>query len=137
MPEGIPYASTNVVAGAGLELNYIGRHCYAMSGNMEATTASQIALLFTTGSEYIVGEFQFNGFVQLSNVSVRQGSIEITVNSIPVSNMIVSDANEDMPGSETQKILLPPYTVVQCNVVATSGDSDNFATVTFIGKVYK
>jgi len=137
MPEGIPYASSNVIAGAGLELNYIGQHCNAMSGNMVATTASQIALSFTTGSEYIVGEFQFNGFLQIDDVSVRQGSIKISVNNVVVSNLIGGDAVLRAPGSVTQKILLAPYTVVKCEVVAAADDADNFATVTFIGKLYK
>jgi len=110
--------------------------CYAYSGNVEAKTASQTVLTFSTNSEYIFGEFQLNGFLQLSNVSLRQGGMSIKINNVFVAQLQVSDANEDAPASVTQKIIIPPFSEVVVDLVASSDDSDNYATVLFVGDVY-
>ena len=122
--------------GGSLGLSTIGSHCYAFSGNIEATTASQTVLSFQTGKGYIVGEFGFNAFVQASNVSVRQGALTISINDVSVAVLLTGDANEDMTSHIPQKILLPPYSFVECKAVAEADDSDNFATVIFTGRVY-
>ena len=87
---------------AGKGLTVIGDHCYAYSGDIEATTASQTALEFATGKGYILGEFTFNGFIQIDNVSIRQGSVSYVFNNVVVSNQITADANEDSPADVKQ-----------------------------------
>lgn len=118
-------------------LSTIGEHCYAYSGNVEATTASQTVLSFATGKGYIIGEFTFNGFIQVDNVSIRQGAITLVFNNVIVANQLTGDANEDMKADVKQKVLIPPNTFVEAKVVAASGDSDNFATVIFVGRSYE
>ena len=110
------------------------KRAFAYSGNVEAKTDSQTVLTFQTNSEYIFGEFTFNGFIQVDNVSIRQGAI--TINNVIVANQITGDANEDMIAYVKQKIIIPPFSEVTCAVIASSGDSDNFATVLFTGDVY-
>ena len=127
--------SGDTVSGNALQFTNDNKHCYAFSGNIEAKTASQTALSFVTYSEYLIGEFTFNGFIQVDNVSIRQGAITIKLNDVIVANQITGDANEDMSGSIIQKIIIPPFSRVICEVIASSGDSDNFGTVIFTGKV--
>jgi len=124
------------VAATGLGIRYIGKHCYAYSGRLEATTAGQTGLDFTTGSGFIVGEIQCNAYLQYDNVSLRQGAFKISFNDLPISELTASDANEDMPASVTQKVLIPPLTKVTVETTASSDDSDNYATLTLIGRVY-
>ena len=59
MPEGIPYSSTNVIAGVGKDLNYIGDRVYAYSGYVSFSNSEKTLLEFTTGSEYIVCDAQY------------------------------------------------------------------------------
>ena len=123
--------SGDTVSGNALQFTNDNKHCYAFSGNIEAKTASQTALSFVTYSEYLVGEFTFNGFIQVDNVSIRQGAITIKLNDVIVANQITGDANEDMSGSIIQKIIIPPFSRVICEVIASSGDSDNFGYYTY------
>ena len=127
--------SGDTVIGEALQFTNNNKHAYAYSGEIEAKTASQTALSFFTNSEYLIGEFTFNGFIQVSNVSIRQGAITIKLNDVIVANQMTGDANEDMIAYVKQKIIIPPFSRVVCDVVASLGDSDNFATVVFTAKV--
>ena len=128
--------SNAIFTGPQKGLTTIGNHCYAYSGNTEASTSSQTVLSFATGQDYIIGEFTFNGFIQVDNVSIRQGAISLVFNNVIIANQLTGDANEDMIAYVKQKVLIPPNTFVEAKVVAASGDSDNFATVIFVGKTY-
>jgi len=139
MPEGIPYASSNVVAGTGLELNYIGKHCYAYSGTFAANTTAATALKFTTGNQYIVGEFQLNAAVNTTNPALGTRTLGIIAfNSITVSIIKGTFSNpSSAPSSAKQKVIIPPYTQVTVTIDASADESAQFATVTFSGKIYK
>tara|TARA_R110000822_G_scaffold296968_1_gene419502 strand:- start:136 stop:561 length:426 start_codon:yes stop_codon:yes gene_type:complete len=121
-------------AGIGSSLNYIGNHVYANSGTYEASTSSQTVLEFTTGNNYIVGTLQLNSAVQFSNASVRQSAAKISYDSQTIA-LIVGSA-EDAPVSQTTDILIPPFTNVKVEVISAQGDSDNFTTVSIVGRVY-
>jgi len=59
MPEGVGYGGSNVVAGAGKDLNYIGNHCYAYSGSIANDGSNETTLLeFQTSKKYIKGTVQ-------------------------------------------------------------------------------
>jgi len=139
MPEGIPYASSNVVAGAGLELNYLGRHCFAYSGKIAASTGPLNALVFTTGSGYIKGEFQLNAAVDISSpTSVRQTTLEVRFNKVTISAIRAGvEADDQTAQSERQKVIIPPYTVVQCIVDSSETTALMDVTVTFRGRVHQ
>ena len=120
--------------GTGNTLNYIGNHAYANSGTYEATTSSQTVLEFTTGNNYIVGTLQLNSAIQFSNVSLRQTDAKISYDSQTVA-LIVGSA-EDAPVSQATDILIPPFTNVKIEVISAVDDSDNFVTVSIVGRVY-
>jgi len=136
MPEGIPYASSNVVAGAGLELNYIGEHCFAYNRVAVSTTAVN-QLEFVTGSGYIVGKIQCNGAVDMGNVDRGQvTAFQIQFNGIPILQLKTETETEDYVATVSNDVVIPPYT----NVTITA-DSDGanfgFTSVSFTGRVYK
>ena len=121
-------------SGIGTSLNYIGNHVYANSGTYEASTSSQTVLEFTTGNNYIVGTLQLNSAIQFSNVSLRQTAAKISYDSQTVA-LIVGSA-EDAPVSQATDILIPPFTNVKIEVISAVDDSDNFVTVSIVGRVY-
>jgi len=94
MPEGIPYSSQNV-ASAGKELNYIGSHCYAYSGEVSVDNTETNLLDFISGKEYIIAKVQigskaaesddyefkiyFNDIVVFSNTFHQQGATYVDI----------------------------------------------------------
>lgn len=140
MPEGIPYSGSNVVAGAGLELNYIGKHCYAYSGKYGANVTRQTMLSFTSGKQYIVGILQLNACQDDDDADKGSPTIaEIFFNGIGIS-LIKAEAQSgsgtDMPSSQTQKLLIPPFTTVLVQMEADDNQADEHATITFVGRLY-
>ena len=121
-------------AGIGSSLNYIGNHVYANSGTYEAKNTTQTVLEFTTGNNYIVGTLQLNSAVQYSNASVRQSAAKISFDSQIIA-LVVGSA-EDAPVSQATDILIPPFTNVKVEVISAQSDSDNFTTVSIVGRVY-
>jgi len=130
MPEGVGYSSSNVIAGAGLELNYIGNHCYAYSGQVVATGGGEGTLLsFTTGAETIVGELCFTENERGSNSIELKGFI---------NGIRVIDSEYDASPMETRHVfplLFPPYTVVL--LIFAAGGTNINGTAWFVGKTYK
>ncbi len=123
-------------AGVGSSLTYIGDHCYANSGAItveDSGNAGTTLLDFTTGNAYIVAEIHmFND--QANALSVRQSAAKISYDSQTIA-LIVGSA-EDAPVSQTTDIHIPPFTNVKVEVISAQGDSDNFTTVSIVGRVY-
>jgi hypothetical protein len=137
MPEGIPYASTNVVAGAGLELNYVGNHVFAFSGGIItlAGNADATMLDMVTGSEYIVGDFVFFAAVDPNLTGGVKTQFKLTLNGVKVAEVDADTSQEDMQTYIRFPIIIPPYTNVK---VVNEASGDGFATyATFSGKVYQ
>ena len=125
------------VAATGLGIRYIGEHCYAFSGTFAATADPQTTLEFTTGTGYIVGELQLNAAVNSTNPASGSATLAlITFNGVTVA-IIKSEANvDDLPNTVTQKVLIPPYTRLVITIESNDDSSSQFATVTFVGRVY-
>jgi len=138
MPEGVVYSGSNAVAGVGTQLNYIGKHCFAHSGMFESAGSQQTALEFTTGNKYIVGTFQWNGFIKSDDPTVgNNSSILIFFNNILVSMMKVDTASEDnFSSGNVETFIIPPYTVVKVGLDASTDDSGLKGGVNFHGEVY-
>jgi len=139
MPEGVGYSGSNVVAGTGKELNYVGEFAYAMSGPIQIAGGSNtIHLEFTSGNKLIVGKFTFFGGAIPANTGIGTLSIfRIRVNG-NTSNLIkVETTSEDMPSVITIPFLIPPYTTIQ--IAAENGDSTTNMVVesNFVGRVYE
>jgi len=138
MPEGVGYASSNVVAGAGLDLNYVADRVFAYSGLHAASTAQSglQVLSFTTGNKVIVGEMQLNAEVDDDDPTLGGAStLMISINGIKVSLLKADGELERAPSSQTQRLVFPPYTVVECILDSGQGGGDHYASVTFVGKV--
>jgi len=136
MPEGIPYASSNVIAGAGLELNYVGDHAYAYSGM--STASAQTLLEFTSGSKLIVGTITCAGSIPNNGGGIANGDISaftLSMNGVEVARMKTDTAQEDMPTYAEYAILIPPYTAVKLTV--NSSGTQGVTSAMIIGKVHQ
>jgi len=126
-----------IPAGTGASLNYIGNHAYGYSGGFEATTANQTMLSFVTGGSYIVGQLQFNGSIDTSNIG--GGSLSactVKVDSQVIAILKITGSSETAPYSLTQDLILPPYSKVDV-IVVSSADAPGFdSTASITGRVY-
>jgi hypothetical protein len=137
MPEGVGYSGSNVVAGTGLELNYVGEHCYAYSGMLAVSGSVQTHLNFTTGKNLILGKLYCNGAVDMSDVARGQETaFQIKVNGVIIAQLKTSSETDDNNPTIWNDLLFPPFTNVQVTCIS---DAANFGEtcVTFTGKVYK
>jgi hypothetical protein len=133
MPEGIPYSSQNV-ASIGKELNYVGSHCYAYSGEVSVANTEINLLDFVSGKDYITAKVQvgskagenedfvfkiyFNGTVVFSTLFNNQGTQYVDVaNSIP--------------------IIIPPLTNVQMSLDNIADSDTRVWTVGLTGKLHQ
>jgi len=130
MPEGVGYSGSNVVVNTGLELNYIGAHCYAYSGQKVATGGGDATLLsFTTGAQTIVGELCFTENERGSNAIELQGFI---------NGIRMLDYEYDASPMDTRivyPLLFPPYTVFEFRFIAQGSNING--TAWFVGRVYE
>jgi len=129
------------VVQTGLDISYIGKHCYAYSGLHVATQGFVTHLSFTTGSGYIRGIIQLNGAADDDNPSQgEEATCNIYFNDVSVS-LIKADPTGsgsagNAPSSITQDVLIPPFTKVVCIVDTGAAESDRYTSVTLIGRVY-
>jgi hypothetical protein len=138
MPEGIPYSSANIVVGTGLELNYIGEHCYAYSGGKGSTENEQTYLLFTSGNATIVGELTVSGGVEFSGPTVGVTSAwKLQMNGIVVGLYKTDTIEEDQPPAIVVPIIIPPYTLVQVSAYTSDNNSDKLNSCSILGRLYK
>jgi len=131
-----PDAST---ASTGLSLRYIGDWAYASSGAFNSTTAEQEVLNFTTGSGFIVANFQFNGVVCNVNSSCVGGgaasAFTIKFNEIIVAKLKTETAQE-LWHTVKNELIIPPFTSVTVDIISTQNDSSFDSTVNMVGRVY-
>jgi hypothetical protein len=139
MPEGIPYASSNVIAGVSPDLTYVGSQCYAYGGLFDSATSEFTILEFTTGNDVIVGEFVLNGSVLFTGDSHLGGNnaFKIKLNGLAVSTTKIDTTGTDvgMPMTNIQPMVLPPYTNVVLSAISGENSSTEQISAFFIGKV--
>jgi len=131
MPEGIPYASANVVAAAGKELNYIGDHCFAYSGAFTmASAATEYSLLeFTTGNKTIQAWVAFRNVTLNTN---NNTTAKWYMNNVLVLQVELESSETASPGW-VGRLIIPPYTAFK-----QTGQSDGSGIITlgtFTGKM--
>jgi len=138
MPEGVGYSGSNVVAGAGLELNYIGRHCYAYSGGKGSIDASVTYLEFTSGNFMAMTELTVNGAVEFSGPTTGLTTAwKLEMNGIVIGVYKTETNEEDMPSTLVIPLLIPPYTAIKVTALVSSTNSDFLNSCSIIGKLYK
>ena len=133
MPEGIPYASTNVVAGAGLELNYVGKHVYAYSGEITFQNAGTDALVFTTGNNPMV----LNMMVMTNDTDADDFVYNLTLNEVSIAKArftAIGMSSLTLP-IQLLNIVVPPYTNVKLKFKNQTDDTAHTAYGILTGKV--
>jgi len=135
MPEGIPYSGSNVVAGAGLDLNYVGNFVFGYSGIVTVQN-SPIALLESqTGGEIIVCKIG----IFTPQASSNNGEIVVTLNGITVVAFETLNTTQDdyLNGFAPIDLLIPPYSQLKITAVNTASSSSMDWCATLVGKLYK
>jgi len=132
MPKGVGYGP-NYTASTGLELNIIGEHCYAASGEIQDAAsggANAVLFNFTTGNYYVVAIIDFANNISVNN----QTFLELTFNGVEVMAF-----DNDLEGTFQDQpvkldVLIPPYTVVSMKWGANA-TKEGFAFLS--GRIYK
>jgi len=135
MPEGVGYASSNVVAATGLELNYIQDRVFAYSGDIAcSSTTYETHLDFTTGNQPLRITIVCIGGTVAANVASGELMIFRTrFNGIDVANVSVKNDTNEGFGSQTFDMIVPPYTSI--NVAARANGDTATSNVVITGKV--
>jgi len=130
MPEGVGYGS-QFTASVGFNLNIIGRHCYAYSGEVGHDSGESDLLNFRSpANSYIVAWF---GFDDISNIS-DDIQYMVRMNEGRVWSFITTETPER---SETgRQLLIPPGTHVRCTGNRKSGSGTAYSYATISGRVY-
>ena len=122
---------------AGKHLNIIGDYCYAYSGEITSTTAAQTLLEFSTGKQMIIGTLQINGPVDDDTPTVGATSAsQVFLNGIKLGIIKTDTKDEDQPGTERWKLLLPPLSTLKVTMVSDNNEADRYASMSFVGRVY-
>ena len=125
------------IASTGPGIRYIGGHCYVFSGDIPAQNSLSTRLEFVSGSGYIVGELQFNGYVDDANITAGQiGGATISLNDIVIATLKNDTISEDMPSLVTMKMVIPPQTKVEVQCIAGDTDVNAQGSLIFTGRVY-
>jgi hypothetical protein len=122
MPEGIPYSSTNVIAGAGQDITFVGKRVFAYSGLIDYdNSGNQTMLDFDSGSDLIIAEFTFS-----YNARVMGGADlgwQISLNGVPVWTSVIESQSPAYMDVNLVPLVLPPYTKVLVEMVNPAGSS--------------
>jgi len=134
MPEGVGYGPQNT-ASTGLNLNYIGSHCYAYSGDINSSSLTARLLDFTTGKGYIfVKTLKMN----ITGVTVSSANYSFTVKfngqTILTEFYTNPNAGRQLADSDNHYLIIPPFTNVTVDFLSSSGEKTS--CVTLAGKVY-
>jgi hypothetical protein len=123
------------IASTGKGIRYIGKdHCYAFSGAVSATNAYATILEFTTGSGFILAQFQCE---IAHDYTGDNQSFRFHFNDVIVQHYVVTGAVPNGFGASTPVIfLIPPFTkvLVDGRNESSADPYDRFVTLT--GRVY-
>ena len=131
MPEGIPYASSNVTASTGLTLNYVENRVYGYSGSKglgDANTETTM-LEFTTGKEAL------DVVVDSRSVSKDTGDNQTTKWYFNGELVLQGESDSSKTGLQgwIGRLIIPPYTHYKSTCQATGGG--NSALNTIVGDI--
>ena len=132
MPEGVDYASTNVTAGIGLELNYVQDRVFAYSGIFTPDGTNESTMLsFKTGEKTIEGMFQF--FYATDTKQEQDALYQVKINGLPIAKFINDyDIREGTHPPVPIPVIIPPYTSIEATCKMAS--SAQTQAVIFTGK---
>jgi len=132
--------SNAVFGGGSKNLVYIGDHVYAYSGKFSSSTTSQTMIEMVTGKGYIIAKIQCNGAIaDINSSTVGNGAnttFTISMNGIIVARIKTDTANEDMPPTVMNELIIPPYTNLTVASIGTENDDNLTPSVNIIGRIY-
>ena len=132
MPEGVDYASANVTAGTGLEINYVQDRVFAYSGVFAPDGANESTMLsFQTGDKTIEGQFQF--FYATDTKQEQDCLYKIKINGLVIGKFINEyDIRQGIHPPVPIPVIIPPYSLIEATCeMETSSQSQ---AVMFTGK---
>ena len=137
MPETDTIPVSASIASTGKGIRYIGNYAYAYSGAYGAETAASTKLEFTTGSGVIVGVFQLNTPVS-TGTGIQASTAQVLFNEEAVARIktLGSTSNQGFSSSQTQDLIIPPFTKVKIIVTSTDDQSGQLGSVIITGRVY-
>jgi len=133
--EGIP--PTASTASTGLGIRYIGRYCYAYSGEVLVNEDTQPLLNFDSGSGFIIASFSYGVDQNAALSGSKLIGFTIQFNALKVFQVVgQSTSNFPMLDFDSNyRILIPPFTTVLIQSETTN--SANIPTYGMLtGRVY-
>jgi len=127
------------IASTGFGIRYVGNYAYAYSGTFSASVSSQTCLEFTTGSGIIVGQFFMSGGVNYAAGNLGDGQVtgyRLSLNGEIASIVKIASITESMPTIAKEKVILPPFTLVQLEILSSADSAGQLSTCSFAGRVY-
>ena len=130
-----------------LQFSPDNKFAYAYSGEFTSIDNMELKMEFETTSYYLVGEVRLAGFTDMgspasgSTASCRvcfSDQTTATVNTNPqlvIAQLKTDGASEDMPFSDTAKLVIPPFTKVQFFIDGSTGNTSYDGGITFVAKV--
>ena len=132
MPAGVDYASANVTAGTGLELNYVQDRVFAYSGVFTPDGTNESTMLsFQTGDKTIEGTFQF--FYATDTKQDQDVLYRIKINGLTIGKFINEyDIRQGIHPPVPIPVTIPPYSSIEATCQMES--SAQTQAVIFAGK---
>jgi hypothetical protein len=124
-------------AGVGTSINYIGDHAYAYAASEAAATTSDTRLNFSTGALYIVARLTCNGSADPTGTDNGNITVwDLNFDSQLVVRIKTETAQENMPTSLYNDIIIPPYTNVTVLSQSNGDSAGRLTTCSIVGRVY-
>jgi len=120
--------------GTGSSLNYIGDHCYAISGDVNTTGSSTaLAILdFTTGAQYIDAKIMFG----LNHDTGDNLGFKVLLNGEVAAGYEITGGVGDAQASNYIPFLIPPFSHIQCTIQNDSSSTGRPIHCHIVGRVY-
>ena len=128
MPEGKGYGPQDT-ASVGLNLNVIGNHAYAYSGEKSVSNVSVNLLSFTTGNFYSVMKYVPIYFTNNSEDFI----FTVNMNGITIIGQSIQD--QDAQTFNSTQLILPPFTLIECKVVSPTSTARSVGCL-MTGRIY-
>ena len=133
MPEGVGYNS-NIVAGTGKGIAYVGDYAYAYSGVVPVDNTETTMCLFQTPKALIVASTMFN---YLGELGQELFAFRIYFNEVQVQGTIQGRRDYDSLFEGDIKLIIPPLTEVKLTGQNLTDTDSRDMIVSLTGKVYK
>jgi len=131
-----PVSASAVVSSVGKGIRYIGNHAMAYSGQTAAGADADALLLdFTSGSGYIVGQFQFT----YATDTLQDADARYTIKLNGEIVIRYWDFQELRAGGDPHQplpMVIPPFTRVETLANNVGAGSGQLMCSTFTGRVY-